>query len=88
MLLIWLVDAADRDRIDESVTTLRETLNNMNEPEAGLLIVLNKADLDQAITEDEFSNHFNSEMIGERQYSITRCSAFNGLAEDAERFIA
>ena len=60
----------------------------MNQSDTPVLIVLNKADLPDAITEDEFSQHFKSEMMEERPYSITRCSAFNGLAEDAEGFIA
>ena len=43
------MDAADRDRLDESMTELVKTLVELENPDTPVLIVLNKADLYHAI---------------------------------------
>ena len=79
--LIYVVDAADRKRIDEAGFELDEILNEEKLATVPLLVFANKSDLLQAKSADEIAEALSLFNIKDRPWQIQACSAKteNGL---------
>mmetsp|Transcript_230 Transcript_230/g.856 ORF Transcript_230/g.856 Transcript_230/m.856 type:complete len:178 (-) Transcript_230:84-617(-) len=73
-LLIYVVDASDRKRIDEAGFELDEILGEENLATVPLLVFANKADLLQAKSADEIAEALSLFNIKDRPWQIQSCS--------------
>jgi len=76
--LIFVVDAADKKRVDEAGAELGQLLEEEKLAKVPVLVFANKQDLESAIQPDEISNMLHLNAIRDRAWSIQGCSAKNG----------
>ena len=76
--LIYVVDAADRKRIDEAGFELDEILSEEKLATVPLLVFANKSDLLQAKSADEIAEALSLFNIKDRPWQIQACSAKTG----------
>ncbi|KAH3916414.1 hypothetical protein HBI56_045220 [Parastagonospora nodorum] len=77
--LIWVVDATDRERIDDCRHELAGLLQEERLSGASLLVFKNKSDVPGAMTEDEVREGLRLEAIRTHKYHIITCSAMTGM---------
>eukprot|EP01015_Nassula_variabilis_P011901 TRINITY_DN1962_c0_g1_i4.p1 TRINITY_DN1962_c0_g1~~TRINITY_DN1962_c0_g1_i4.p1 ORF type:complete len:188 (-),score=42.57 TRINITY_DN1962_c0_g1_i4:73-636(-) len=87
--LVYVIDSADRKRIQEAGAELQKLLEEDQLAGLPLLIFANKQDLIQALPADEISDTLALSSINDRQWSIVACSAKTkeGLQEGMEWLI-
>mmetsp|Transcript_18076 Transcript_18076/g.36217 ORF Transcript_18076/g.36217 Transcript_18076/m.36217 type:complete len:187 (-) Transcript_18076:41-601(-) len=78
--LIWVVDSADRVRLNDCKRELHDLMGQEKLAGASLMIFANKQDLAGALTADEIAEalELNSEKFSSRHWSIVACSAVTG----------
>ena len=76
--LVFVVDAADPDRIDEAKEVLHAMLSDPSSKGKPLLIFANKQDLINATPEDEIVEQLNLTSIRDRMWKIQAASAKSG----------
>ncbi|KAH3965277.1 hypothetical protein HBH70_151740 [Parastagonospora nodorum] len=77
--LIWVVDATDRERVDDCRHELAGLLQEERLSGASLLVFKNKSDVPGAMTEDEVREGLRLEAIRTHKYHIITCSAMTGM---------
>jgi small GTP-binding protein len=89
--IIFVLDSADRDRIEEAKSELWKVLLDPNYPDAPLLIVANKQDKEFAMSIQELVHAFgldNPEKMGNRSWHIQPTVAITGVGvEEAIKWI-
>ncbi|XP_072512788.1 ADP-ribosylation factor-like protein 11 [Salminus brasiliensis] len=87
--LVFVVDAADRARMDEASKALKKILKDQNMTDVPLLVLANKSDLPDAMTVSEVSKQLDMESYKDRVWEIQACSALKGLGvQQAFRSVA
>ncbi|CAM9523158.1 unnamed protein product [Choristocarpus tenellus] len=78
--LIWVVDSADRGRLEDCKRELHDLLCQEKLAGASLLVFANKQDLAGALSAEEISKALclESERFSTRHWSIVGCSAVTG----------
>ena len=76
--VIYVVDSADRERIQESAIELRKLLAEQELDGATLLVFANKQDLPNALSVSELTNELGLMDIRNRKWYIQSCSAPSG----------
>lgn len=76
--LVYVVDAADRRRVEEAKTELDTLLQDEKLREVSLLVFSNKSDLATALSPEDVSTALNLQMIRDRMWFIQKCSAKTG----------
>lgn len=76
--VVYVVDAANRARFDESRATLERVLENRELTGAPLLVMANKQDLEGAATAQEVGQLFGIERAEGRQFKVLQVSAYTG----------
>uniref|UniRef100_A0A7S2NU65 ADP-ribosylation factor-like protein 2 n=1 Tax=Leptocylindrus danicus TaxID=163516 RepID=A0A7S2NU65_9STRA len=78
--LIWVVDSADKIRMEDCRSELKKLLDQEKLAGASLLIFANKQDLEGSMKSDEMIKALglNEENFVNRHYSIFACSAYSG----------
>lgn len=81
--LIYVVDSADEDRLEEAGKELKELLQSEGLKEVPVLIFANKQDLTHAIDAGEIQDKLGLDKITDRKWMIIACSAMDksGLEE-------
>lgn len=77
--LIWVVDATDRERIDDCRRELAGLLLEERLSGASLLVFKNKSDVPGAMTADEVREGLQLDAIKTHKWTIMACSAMTGL---------
>ncbi|KAF2026218.1 ADP-ribosylation factor [Paraphoma chrysanthemicola] len=77
--LIWVVDATDRERIDDCRHELAGLLQEERLSGASLLVFKNKSDVPGAMTEDEVREGLRLDAIKTHKWHIMTCSAMTGM---------
>ncbi|GLI70989.1 hypothetical protein VaNZ11_016096 [Volvox africanus] len=76
--IVYVVDAANRSRFEESKVALDRMLEHRELTGAPLLIMANKQDLDGAATSQEVGQAFSIERVEGRQFKVLPVSAYTG----------
>ncbi|GLE05939.1 hypothetical protein PINS_up021566 [Pythium insidiosum] len=78
--LVWVVDSADRRRLEDCKTELKKLLTQEKLAGATLLIFANKQDLPGALSVAEIADALDlrSEQFSTRHWNIVSCSAVTG----------
>lgn len=76
--LVWVVDSADRPRLEDCRDALAELLGEERLAGATLLIFANKQDLPGALTAAELRDFLRLDQIKRRHWCIMACSAYTG----------
>ncbi|KAF1824102.1 ARF/SAR superfamily [Dissoconium aciculare CBS 342.82] len=76
--LIWVVDATDRDRIDDCRVELQGLLLQERLMGASLLVFKNKSDVSGCLDEDEIREGLQLDAITTHKWHILPCSAITG----------
>lgn len=78
--LIWVVDSADRRRLQDCKAELMSILHQEKLAGATVLIFANKQDLDGALSLDEIADalELKSEVFARRHWEVHACSAVTG----------
>ncbi|KAJ4288553.1 hypothetical protein N0V90_011790 [Kalmusia sp. IMI 367209] len=76
--LIWVVDATDRERIDDCRHELEGLLLEERLMGASLLVFKNKSDVSGSMTEDEVRQGLRLDAIKTHKWTIMACSAMTG----------
>ncbi|TMW57393.1 hypothetical protein Poli38472_003318 [Pythium oligandrum] len=78
--LVWVVDSADRRRLEDCKQELKKLLAQEKLAGATLLIFANKQDLPGALSASEIADvlDLRSEQFSTRHWNILSCSAFTG----------
>eukprot|EP00753_Platysulcus_tardus_P016762 PLAT6024.1.p2 GENE.PLAT6024.1~~PLAT6024.1.p2 ORF type:complete len:188 (-),score=81.50 PLAT6024.1:85-648(-) len=79
--LVWVVDCADRRRLEDCRAELHKLLGQEKLAGASLLVFANKQDLPGALTAAEIAEVLeleSEELMGGRHWSIQPCSAVTG----------
>lgn len=76
--LIYVVDSADKKRVDEAASTLSELLAEEKLAGVTILVFANKQDLMGALKADEISEAFSLHLLRDRPWQIQACSAMDG----------
>ncbi|KAF2183672.1 ADP-ribosylation factor [Zopfia rhizophila CBS 207.26] len=77
--LIWVVDATDRERIDDCRLELEGLLLEERLMGASLLVFKNKSDVSGSMTEDEVCQGLQLHSIKTHKWTIIACSAMTGV---------
>ncbi|KAF2247154.1 ADP-ribosylation factor [Trematosphaeria pertusa] len=77
--LIWVVDATDRERIDDCRHELEGLLQEERLMGASLLVFKNKSDVPGAMTEDDVRRGLRLDSIKTHKWTIMACSAMTGM---------
>ncbi|EDU43260.1 ADP-ribosylation factor protein 2 [Pyrenophora tritici-repentis] len=77
--LIWVVDATDRERIDDCRQELAGLLLEERLSGASLLVFKNKSDVPGSMSEDEIREGLRLDAIKTHKWHIMTCSAMTGL---------
>ncbi|KAF1942926.1 ADP-ribosylation factor [Clathrospora elynae] len=77
--LIWVVDATDRERVDDCRQELAGLLLEERLSGASLLVFKNKSDVLGAMTEDEVREGLRLDAIKTHKWHIMTCSAMTGM---------
>ncbi|KAF1985219.1 ADP-ribosylation factor [Aulographum hederae CBS 113979] len=76
--LIWVVDACDRNRMDDCQRELKGLLLEERLMGASLLVLSNKSDVNGSLNEDEVREELGLDDIKTHQWKIMACSAITG----------
>lgn len=76
--IVWVVDAADRHRMEQCVAALHGVLHEEQLLGASLLILANKSDLDGALSQEEIAKVLRLETFKNRRSHVLCCSALKG----------
>lgn len=76
--IIYVVDAADRKRVDEAGAELNELLGEDKLATVPLLVFANKSDLMQAQSADDIAESLSLFNVKDRPWQIQACSAKDG----------
>ena len=76
--LVYVIDSADRTRLDETGSELNELLEEDKLTGVPLLCFANKQDLLHALSADELAESLNLHSIRDRHWQIQPCSAKTG----------
>mmetsp|Transcript_14454 Transcript_14454/g.23988 ORF Transcript_14454/g.23988 Transcript_14454/m.23988 type:complete len:192 (+) Transcript_14454:173-748(+) len=76
--LIYVIDSADRRRMEETGVELQQLLDEEKLSSVPLLVMANKQDLINALGADEITSELNLGDLRERQWQILPCSARTG----------
>ena len=76
--LIFVVDSADINRIEESAEILKEVMNDENLLNCPILIMANKQDLKEALSPIEITEKLGMNNIKGRKLLVNGCSAATG----------
>ncbi|KAB2111511.1 hypothetical protein AG0111_0g2435 [Alternaria gaisen] len=76
--LIWVVDATDRERIDDCRNELAGLLLEERLSGASLLVFKNKSDVPGSMTEDEICEGLRLDAIKTHKWHVMTCSAMTG----------
>ncbi|KAK7094421.1 ADP-ribosylation factor-like protein 3 [Littorina saxatilis] len=77
-LLIYVIDSADRKRLEETGEELRELLEEEKLAGVPVMIFANKQDLVNACAAHEIAEGLNLNSIRDREWRIQPCSAISG----------
>ncbi|KAF2653065.1 ARF/SAR superfamily [Lophiostoma macrostomum CBS 122681] len=77
--LIWVVDATDRERIDDCRQELKELLVQERLMGASLLVFKNKSDVPGSMTDDQVRQGLRLDSIKSHTWTIKACSAMTGM---------
>ncbi|KAL4090291.1 PREDICTED: ADP-ribosylation factor-like protein 3 isoform X1 [Diuraphis noxia] len=77
-ILIYVVDSADRKRVDETGFELNELLNDDKLLGVPVLVYANKQDLALAAKASEIAQELNLHLIRDRPWQIQACSGIRG----------
>lgn len=77
--LVYVIDSADRARLEESTLELNELLQDEKMVGVPLLIFANKQDLVHAAAADEIAEILDLTCIRDRSWQIQGCSARDGV---------
>ncbi|KAF2816132.1 ADP-ribosylation factor [Mytilinidion resinicola] len=77
--LIWVVDATDRERIDDCRRELEGLLLEERLMGASLLVFKNKSDVSGSMTEDDVRLALRLDSIKTHKWTIMACSAMTGM---------
>jgi len=77
-VLIYVIDSADRPRLEEAGVQLAELLDEEKLMGTPVLVYANKQDLINAARADELMEGLNLNMIKDRDWQIQACSAMTG----------
>jgi len=77
-VLIYVVDAADKRRLEETGMELQQLLSEEKLANVALLVFANKMDLATAMPAAEISTHLTLHTIRDRKWNIQACSAKTG----------
>lgn len=77
-VLIWVVDATDRLRIDDCRAELHGLLQEERLSGASLLVLANKTDVEGCMTGQDMMEALQLDKIRTHQWHILRCSAMTG----------
>ncbi|CAM6019357.1 unnamed protein product [Sphagnum balticum] len=75
--LVYVVDCADRRRIEESGDELSQLLEEEKMTNVPILVLANKQDLTHALPADEVAHGLNLFLIRDRAWQIQGCSGKN-----------
>lgn len=78
VLQIYVVDSADRKRVDETGFELNELLNDDKLLGVPVLVYANKQDLALAAKASEIAQELNLHLIRDRPWQIQACSGIRG----------
>lgn len=76
--LVWVVDAADRGRLQVCAQQLKQVLMEERLMGASVLILANKQDLKGALSSEEIARLLDLSNLGSRHWEIRPCSAVTG----------
>ncbi|GMH42019.1 hypothetical protein BSKO_09938 [Bryopsis sp. KO-2023] len=76
--LVYVIDSADRKRIEECASELGQLLEEEKLQGVSLLVLANKQDLVNALSADEVADLLNLFVIRDRPWQIQGCSAKQG----------
>merc|ERR1712183_244015 len=81
--LIFVVDSADTDRIDEAREELHKIVNDREMRDAFILLMANKQDLDRALNQDELTERMAMQSIHGHEWMVqpTVATSAEGLYE-------
>ncbi|CAN9095858.1 ADP-ribosylation factor [Alternaria alternata] len=77
--LIWVVDATDRERIDDCRNELAGLLLEERLSGASLLVFKNKSDVPGSMTEDDICEGLRLDAIKTHKWHVMTCSAMTGM---------
>ncbi|OCL09755.1 ADP-ribosylation factor [Glonium stellatum] len=77
--LIWVVDATDRERINDCRKELEGLLLEERLLGASLLVFKNKSDVPDSMTEEEVRQGLRLDSIKTHKWTIMACSAMTGM---------
>ncbi len=77
-LIVFVVDAANRGRIKEAKQELDRCLESSHLRGKPLLVFANKQDLEGAMNKEEIIEKFNLNILTDRSWTVTECSALIG----------
>ncbi|KAG2379144.1 hypothetical protein C9374_007782 [Naegleria lovaniensis] len=75
--IIFIVDSADRDRMEEARETLHQVLESAELQNVKLLVLANKQDLPQALSASQVAKELNLNSV-KQEWFIQPCSARTG----------
>merc|ERR1712167_22180 len=76
--LVFVVDSADRKRIEEAAIALEELLNDDKLAMVPVLVLANKQDIVNAMTPDEIGQNLSLTEVRDRPWFINGCNAKSG----------
>jgi ADP-ribosylation factor-like protein 1 len=76
--IIYVVDSADKDRVETSKEELHSMLEEEELKDAALLVFANKQDMEHAMNAAEVSEALGLSTLKNRQWSIFKTSAVKG----------
>ncbi|PAV73410.1 hypothetical protein WR25_19170 [Diploscapter pachys] len=76
--LIFVMDAADRDRVDEARVELHRIINDREMKDAIILVFANKQDLPEAMKPTEIQDKLGLNRIRDRQWHVQPSCAATG----------
>lgn len=76
--LIYVIDSADRRRMEESGVELQSLLDEERLSHVPLMVMANKQDLINALSEQEISDQLGLNELRDRVWQILPCSAKTG----------
>ncbi|KAI5707285.1 hypothetical protein M8J76_012619 [Diaphorina citri] len=76
--LIWVVDSADKRRLEDCARELHELLQEERLAGATLLVFANKQDIEGALTPEDIKNVLELDKIKTHHWYILKCSAVTG----------
>lgn len=77
--LVFVVDASDRNRVEEAKMALKSILSDSNVEDVPLMVLANKTDVPDSMTINEVCQQLDLENCKDRTWEIQACSGLKGL---------